>query len=519
MPHDRINILLVDDRPENLVSLEAILAAPDYCLVKAESGPAALKELLEREFALILLDVQMPGMDGFETAKLIKQREKTKHVPIIFITALSHEAPFLFRGYNVGAVDYVVKPFDPGILRSKVSVFADLYRKTRQLERQAEILRLNERLQHEKELARMELASLKKEQRANEKYRDLVDGITDGIVWIADPDRLNFTFVSAQARRILGSDCGTKVFTESLSECLKRVEDKTEVSFVHPVEAPTGETLWFRTGVKLAGCAEGRELRGLSVDITSLRRAHEKAQEAIRVREQFLSIASHELKTPLTPLCLQLEILQKMVNAGSEPELISERLASSMGLMYRQTRRLDHLIDRLLDVSRINNGKLLLETQEVCLTDLVREVGERYLQEVKTKGASLEVSSTEKILGNWDRIRIEQVVTNLLTNAIKYGEGKPIFISVGIEKDSAVLRVRDQGIGISKSDQERIFQLFERAVTPNHVGGLGLGLYIVRQIVEAHGGSIQVDSEEKKGTTFTVCLPNARVVKKVLQHA
>lgn len=524
---EKINILLVDDRPENLLSLAAILEHPDYRLVAVESGADALKQLLDQDFALILLDVQMPLMDGFETATLIKKRERSKHIPIIFVTALTPDAPFLFKGYSAGAVDYITKPFDPTILRSKVAIFADLFRKNRQLARQAVLIRENEKLEREKEIARHELISLRRERAANEKYRDLVDGISDGIVWTVDISTMSLSFVSRQAETILGEpgegQTRTEIFERALLTAPALVERRKEwiatigrgelldrdFSFEHEVPKANGDSIWLKNSVRLAEGAEPGlfEMRGLSVDITKLKRAEETAVAAIAVRDQFLSIASHEMKTPLTPLCLQLEIMQKMLRAGATPESVYQKLPVFVDRLFRLTDRLSHLVDELLDVSRINNGKLLLEKEELYLSSLVQDVCDRFGNELARSRSILHLNLEPAIVGVWDKLRLEQVTTNLLTNAIKYGEGKPIEVSTTLEGGSAVLRIRDHGIGIAREDQSRIFQLYERAVSPSHFGGLGLGLYIVRQIVEAHGGEVGLESAPGEGSTFWVRIP------------
>lgn len=517
---EKINILLVDDRPENLISLGAILEHPDYRLVAVESGSDALKQLLDQEFALILLDVQMPVMDGFETASLIKKREKSKHIPIIFVTALTPDAPFLFKGYSAGAVDYITKPFDPTILRSKVAIFADLFRKNRQLARQTALVRENEKLEREKEIAQLELQSLKRERQANEKYRDLVDGISDGIVWNAELSTMSMAFVSRQAEQIFGE---SHAFERSLLTNPELVDQRKQwiaslgrgeepardFSFEHEVRGANGQDIWLKSSTRLAeGSSDGsHELRGLSVNITQLKRAEETANAAISVRDQFLSIASHELKTPLTPLCLQLEIMQRMLRSGASPEQVYQKLPVFVDRLFRLTDRLTHLVDELLDVSRINNGKLLLEKEEIFLSPLVQDVCDRFGQDLSRTKSQLHLHLEQGVLGSWDKLRLEQVTTNLLTNAIKYGDGKPIDVITRTDADVAVLQIRDHGIGIAPEDQARIFQLYERAVSPSHFGGLGLGLYIVRQIVEAHGGDVSLESAPGQGSTFTVRIP------------
>lgn len=524
---EKISILLVDDRPENLISLGAILENPDYRLVAVESGSDALKQLLEQEFALILLDVQMPIIDGFETATLIKKREKSRHIPIIFVTALTPDAPFLFKGYSAGAVDYITKPFDPTILRSKVAIFAELFRKNRQLARQANLVRENERLEREKEIAQLELQSLKRERLASEKYRDLVDGISDGIVWTADLSTMSMVFISRQADRIMGEpeNSGEKglSFEQALLTNPELVEQRKkwilalgrgeeperDFSFEHEIRLPSGEERWLKSSVRLANGSnsESFELRGLSVNITNTKRAEETANAAIAVRDQFLSIASHELKTPLTPLCLQLEIMQRMIRNDAGKDQVLQKLPLFVDRLFRLTDRLSHLVDELLDVSRINNGKLLLEKEEVPFSNLVRDVCDRFGQEISRTHSVLKLNLQQDVVGNWDKLRMEQVTTNLLTNAIKYGDGKPIEVSTFSEDGVAHLQIRDFGIGIAPEDQSRIFQLYERAVSPSHFGGLGLGLYIVRQIVEAHGGNVSLESAPGRGSTFSVQLP------------
>jgi signal transduction histidine kinase len=230
------------------------------------------------------------------------------------------------------------------------------------------------------------------------------------------------------------------------------------------------------------------------------------AQEAVRLRDEFLSVASHELKTPLTPLSLKLQALERMVDQGGEPGFF-EQLRKDVDVMRRQVRRLSALISDLLDVARISGGRLKLQLEEVELPTLVRDVVSRFELEVERVGGRIEVHAGEPFIGHWDRLRLEQVVTNLLSNALKYGQGRPIQVQVETQGRQARLTVRDQGIGVEPQLRARIFEKFERAVSDRHYGGLGLGLYITRQIVEAMGGSIGVESAPHQGATFTVLLP------------
>jgi signal transduction histidine kinase len=231
-----------------------------------------------------------------------------------------------------------------------------------------------------------------------------------------------------------------------------------------------------------------------------------QAQEAVRLRDDFLSVASHELKTPLTPRSLKLEALVRVAEAVEEPGL-SKRLARDVDVMRRQVRRLSDLISDLLDVARISGGRLKLRLEPVELSGLVREVASRFELEAERAGGRLDVRAGEPIVGSWDRLRLEQVVTNLLSNAVKYGAGKPVHLYVEAADGQARLRVWDEGIGVEPRHLARIFEKFERAVSERHYGGLGLGLYITQQIIQALGGSISVESAPDQGASFTVLLP------------
>jgi signal transduction histidine kinase len=234
---------------------------------------------------------------------------------------------------------------------------------------------------------------------------------------------------------------------------------------------------------------------------TALARArlYRDARLAVQVRDEFLSIAAHELKTPLTALQAHIHLMMRQAGAGD--------LCQRGERLLRQTGRLTRLIDNLLDVSRISAGKLALQPEEFELGEVVREVAERYAEEAREAGCRLTVLVEPGVRGVWDRLRMEQVVTNLLSNALKYGAGKPVEVRLERVDGQARLWVADQGMGIAPENLERIFGVFERAVPVRHYGGLGLGLHIARQIVAAHGGDIHVRSELGQGSTFWVDIP------------
>ncbi|WP_224369046.1 ATP-binding protein [Hyalangium versicolor] len=239
---------------------------------------------------------------------------------------------------------------------------------------------------------------------------------------------------------------------------------------------------------------------------------YEDAQEAIRIRDEFLSIASHELKTPLTPLKLQLQSIERRLPKVVENEEGAAWLRERLGILHRQGERLERLVNEMLDISRIAGRQLRLELEPVNLSEVVRQVVIRFEEggEFDRYGSKVTADVGKPIVSRWDRFRLEQVVTNLVSNALKYGEGKPIDIAVASEGSTATLTVTDHGIGIQPEHLHRIFERFERAVSSRHYGGFGLGLYIANQIVEAMAGSIEVRSNPGQGSTFKVTLPLVR---------
>ncbi|MDC0669062.1 PAS domain-containing sensor histidine kinase [Nannocystis radixulma] len=271
-----------------------------------------------------------------------------------------------------------------------------------------------------------------------------------------------------------------------------------------------GRTLWVTSRMTLivdkAGVPIG--LRGVTMDETGIKQAEAQrlldAQEAIRARDEFLSIASHELRTPLTAALLNVHLLERSLKQLSVPPRVGEIVAK----VERQQIRIANLLDGLLDVARIRVGRLELAREyDVDLAEVVRDVVDRLQPDFAHPGCAVDLASAGLVRGHWDRLRLEQVVMNLLSNALKYGNRAPIEIAVTSDGVTAKLVVRDHGIGIPRTSQARVFERFERAASSRHYGGLGLGLYIVRQIVEAHGGTISLDSEPNVGSTFTVELP------------
>jgi PAS domain S-box-containing protein len=499
----RAKILMVDDHPANLVALEAILSPLGHDLVRALSGEEALKQILKNDFALILLDVQMSGMNGFDTAALVKQHPRSRHIPIIFITALSRDSEHIFKGYSQGAVDYLLKPVEPAILRSKAATFIDLHLK-------GETIKLQERL-----LRRQEQEA--QERKTQHRFRSLLDSMPQ-CVWAASPDgaihycnRVGLEYCGISAAGLSGDSVWDVVHPDDRGVVRESWEAtiRSCSSFEGPMRirrAADGAYRWHLGRMVPERNEQGQVVGWIATatDIDDHVRAEEALQRAVMQRDDFLSVASHELRTPLTSLKLELANLRRIAERceGTVPR---PRLEDKLTKIDAQAERLHRLINELLDVSRISSGRLDLEIEELDLARAALDVGARFQEEAARVGCPLTIVAPEPVIGRWDRNRVEQVITNLLSNALKYGDRKPVRVEVA-GGPQALLKVRDHGIGISPTDQQRIFERFERASSTRNFGGIGLGLWIVKEIVDALGGTVRVESEIGAGSTFIVGL-------------
>ncbi|HUQ48813.1 MAG TPA: hybrid sensor histidine kinase/response regulator [Gemmatimonadaceae bacterium] len=403
----RVKLLLVDDRPENLLALEAILEPLGQTLVSAHSGDEALKCVLQHDFAAILLDVQMPDMNGFDVAQIIKSREKSRYIPIIFLSAINKEDAYVFKGYSMGAVDYVFKPFNPDVLRSKVAVFVDLYLKQEQLREQSEQLAESARreleLEHKTELLEAEAKSAAK-----------------------------------------------------LSELNRQLQDRQN-----------------------------------------------ELEQAMGVRNRFYASMSHELRTPINAV---IGYSTLMIDNIYGP--LNEKQREGLQRTLRAARHLLELVNDVLDLSKIEAGKIELALQPVNIPGLIDDLFVTVRPLADEHGSSLTFSHPEEqIKIVTDPRRVRQILLNLLSNAIKFGRQKPISVSCERDENGGILvKVVDQGEGISEENRGRIFEEFVQVSETQQVG-TGLGLPISRRLASLLDGTLEVESVVGEGSTFTLKLP------------
>jgi signal transduction histidine kinase len=392
---DPSKLLIVDDLPENLRALDALIRDSQRQVFQAASGEEALTLMLEHEFALAILDVQMPGMDGFELAELMRGTERTRNIPIVFVSAAGRELNYAFKGYEQGAVDFLHKPLDPDAVRSKVNVFVTLDQQRREMRRQVEAL---ERSRHEQDIL-----------------------------------------------------------------------------------------------------------------LRELNQTQEELQRSLRMRDDFMSLVAHELRTPLNTLFLETQMRSLQLKRGNLPAFNPEQLGNMIKRDERQIKAMIRLIDDMLDVSRMKSGTLSIRPGKVELMGLLERVVNDLSLQAAAAGSTLQLASHGPVEGWWDEFRIEQVIVNLLTNALRYGGGGEVEVSVHEIGCNVRIDVRDHGKGIAPDYIDRIFEPYERGAKAGEPKGLGLGLYISRQLATSHGGELTVQSTPGQGATFSLLLPCTEV--------
>lgn len=551
MTKDKINILVVDDLPEKLLVFESILAELGENVIKARSGAEALQQVLRNEFAVILLDVNMPGMDGFETASLIRQRKKSAHVPIIFITAYADEM-HTAQGYSLGAVDYILSPVVPEILCTKVRVFVDLFRMTEQVKKQAEerIALLKEQAARAAaEESNRRLAILARAGNILGRSLDYEATVCDvaGLAIPALADLSAVTFlnpgdgtwktilaqVNHEGELILSESGNLDTLPGLLNDITRRVL-ATSLKQVCPLmESPSldhDRAAAESTAVALPLQAIGRIIGVLALSMHDSGRVfsagevtlaealasraasaldnarlYSDVQRADRQKNEFLSMLAHELRNPLAPIRNAVHILKRKSSSGPE-------LQWAYDVIDRQVIGLVRLVDDLLDVSRITSGKIRLKLEPVEVQAIVAQAVETSRPLIDARNHRLAVNlPTQPLWVRGDAVRLAQVLTNLLNNAAKYtDEGGEITLTVASEAGEVVMKVRDNGVGIPPVMMASIFELFtqvDRSLDRSQ-GGLGIGLTLVRQLVQMHCGSVHVFSAgANQGSEFTIRLP------------
>ncbi|WP_437690915.1 response regulator [Sorangium sp. So ce176] len=533
----RVNILVVDDRPEQLLSLEAVLAPLGENIVKAASGTEALRCLLQEEFAVVLLDINMPEIDGFETATLVRQRRSTRHTPIIFLTAHT-EHLYVERSYSLGAVDYIMTPFAPEVVRTKVSVFVDLFKKTQQIRLQAESLRA-----HAEQLQRLNRAALTINSALS--LDAVVAAITEAardvacahqamtLVKLEKPGERARTAVSLSERyatfqqeapppiagRLCAFVCGrNRPLRMTQRELAQHPEWLDEGGSTPPPRGHLAVPLTAADGQNI-GCIQLSDRRDgefsdddetVLVQLAQLASfaiqncVHAEAREANRLKDEFLATLSHELRSPLNAILGWTHLLR------SEP-FDEQRVSHGLEVIERNVAAQTKLIEDLLDVSRVATGKLRINAAPMALASVVEVAVDAIRPAAEAKQLTIDVSLDPAIEVNGDADRLQQVVSNLTANALKFTRpGDHILVALRRVGAYVELTVRDTGEGIAPDFLPFVFERFRQADSTSRRAhaGLGIGLSLVRHIVEAHGGSVMAESPGlQKGSTFVVRLP------------
>lgn len=423
--HDRASILLVDDQPARLLSYESVLADLGENLVRAHSGAEALERLMQQDFAVILLDVNMPGMDGFETARLIHNHPRFETTPIIFVTGVHVTELDQLQGYKLGAVDYVYIPVVPEILRSKVAVLVELYYKRRELQQ------LNRSLGQ-----------------ANERLAEA-----------------NTTLQAEKNREL-----------EDLNQILQRANAEL---------AETNRALQNEVGERV--------------------RIERALKEADRHKDEFLAMLAHELRNPLAPIHSAVQIMR-------HAELPDPQLSWACDVIGRQIRHLTRLVDDLLDVSRITRGKINVTREPLDLTTVITRAVETVQPLITERRHALSIELPQQPLEvTGDLTRLTQSIGNVLSNAAKYTDpGGQITVQARLEEQTVNIVIRDNGIGIPAESLSSVFDLFTQLDRGERRSqeGLGIGLALVKRLIELHDGSISACSEGLgRGSEFIIRLP------------
>ena len=563
---EKVSILIVDDRRDKMLAYESILADLGQNIVCARSGKEALRCLLRQDFAVILLDVNMPIMDGFETAALIRQRPRSETTPIIFISAVNDTETHVSRGYSIGAVDYILTPVVPEILRAKIAVFVDLFKKTEQVKRQAE-----EREKLIREQAARAEAEARQERLAfladasnvlagsldyEETFRNLAALVVprvadfcvvlaaeeDGAmrhVAVAHGDSTHEPALQKLAEEFPPSPAaqktGARVLSTGKSQMVSDVHngelrelftDKADREWLRSLSAKSFIAVPLRAQDRVLGAivmintTDGRicgpeelslaeELAhraALALDNARLyntaQKARAESERANRAKDSFLAMLSHELRTPLTPVLTS-------VHALESTDGLSDDLRASLQMIRRNVELEARLIDDLLDLTRISKGKVQLNLEEVDAHSMVRSALEICQADIEKKKLALDIGfAAERAILRADPARLQQIFWNVIKNAVKFTPiGGRLEVRTENRDGELLVAISDTGIGIDHETLPKIFNAFEQGER-THFGGLGLGLAISKALVETHHGKLIAESDGRdKGATFTAIFP------------
>jgi signal transduction histidine kinase/DNA-binding response OmpR family regulator len=555
---EKVNILVVDDLPDKRLAFGEVLDDLDENLILVASGAEALRELLEREFAVIVLDVNMPDIDGIETAELIRKHGRTSHTPIIFVTAYADEMQ-TERGYELGAVDYILTPVVPAILRSKVRVFVDLYRAQR---RAAKVARAEagraaaEAARRSSDLialASRELAaSLNLESSMDSLLEVLVPTVGGCALLAVEADRRSvvryrqdhqptrplegWSPVPATLRRAMTEvQSGGYALEVRVDSAGTNGQWPELLRFAHvlplnvgernigvlaigvpsPEVGPLDERGLLEIATRAAIAFDNAQLyNSLEREMARAKDAEERLQQASRRKDEFLAMLSHELRNPLAPIVTAAQVLGKIAPSDA-------RIAWVREVIERQVTHLAGLVDDLLDVSRITQGKITLHREAVELGKVIEHSLEIVRPLVDSKRHALAIHTPDTpiwVFGDFSRL--SQIFSNVLHNAAKYtSDGGSIELTVNVDNGSVAVRVRDNGIGIDAQFLPHVFEVFTQGYRglDRSQGGLGVGLAVVRRLVELHQGEVNVTSEGAgSGTEVSVRLP---CISEVVPHA
>jgi len=509
MEQKNIKILIVDDKVENLVSLETLLADLNTEFVRALSGNEALEKTLEHEFALALIDVQMPEMDGFETVRLMRQVKKTKYLPVIFVSAIYSDDYYKIKGIESGAVDFIAKPIVPEILIGKVRVFLDLYTQKKELEDE-----INLRNRIEKELIESE-----------KKYHSLFDGVPTGLYRTTKDGR--FLAVNTALAKILGYNNKAKVVKEKVAKFYINEDERIKWSkdiekngvirnFETQLRRLDGKEIWIQDNARAVVDPEGKLLyyEGSILDETQKKEAEEalkKSEAELRkandAKDKLFSIVSHDLRGPVGNLN---HFLGELVD---NPDLFSKEEAEEILKLFRiSASSTFNLLENLLSWAKSQVGEIKYEPEEIDINEIIFENVSLLENNAKLKDIKLTSDIPKELNVKVDKNMISTVIRNLISNAVKFtNEGGKINVTV-LENGKAVeVSIEDSGIGMDEKTLKKLFDPYAEHSTTGTKGekGTGLGLNLCKDFVERNKGKIWVESQVGKGSKFMFTLPKA----------